>query len=820
MVTRRQFLQGAAALGLLGRLDPAVAFVAPRVAGKHPGVGHASATATGVSRHVDVFIGTGGHGHLYPGASLPWGMVQLSPDTNDAGWDASSGYHQGDGSIMGFSHTHLSGTGASDMLDVLVMPAQGPVLLQPGARGLPDENYRSRFDGAAHGPQLSPDSVAHPGNGYRSRYDRTSEHGVPGYYRVRLTDHDILAELTATLRAGLHRYTFGKGGDAHLLVDLAHGFHDGAKVPCKVSDATLRIVGNDTLVGGRRVHQWADGRHLYFAMKLSRPFARATLYSEDRPLPDGTPEARGTHLKAALHLDDAARAPLLVKVGISAVDIDGALRNLDADIPDWDFERVQGTAAETWERELSRIRIESPSAPVLRSFYSALYHTMLAPTLFSDADGRYRGMDLAVHQLPEGEHNYSTYSLWDTYRALHPLLTLYQPERVPNLVNGLVRMAAESPAGPPVWPLQGVETGCMIGYHSAVVIAEAQAKGFTGIDYARAWPIYRKRAMDDDYRGLPYYRKLGYIPSDKEDEAVSKTLEYAYDDWAMSHLAEAAGARDDAEALRRRSRNYRHVFDKKLNFMRPRGLAGQWLEPFDPRGMGHSEQWRDFTESNAWEATFLNQHDLYAYMDMFGGQQTFEHKLDELFTTSSALAADAPPDIAGMVGQYAHGNEPSHHVAYLYAYTGAHHKTQARVRMLLDTMYPPDPDGLAGNEDCGQMSAWYVLSALGLYAVDPVSTHYVFGSPLLDHAEVALAGDRKLVIRTIGNGPGRPYIESVQWNGKPWTRSWISHAELAVGGTLEFRMSATPNRQFGAAPADRPPAFGLPATATVSPEAT
>jgi len=806
-------------MGALAVFGSPLSALAARIA--QEGVGqHAAGAAqqgAGVSRYVDVFVGTGGHGHTYPGASMPYGMVQLSPDTNDAGWDACSGYHQADGSIMGFSHTHLSGTGASDMLDVLVMPAQGEVLLQPGGRGLPDENYRSRFDGmASTKPLLSADAKAVPGRGYRSRYDRASEQARPGYYRVHLTDHNILAELSATLRAGLHRYTFHGKGKGHLLVDLAHGYHDGAKTPAAVSDAQLRVVGNDTLVGGRRVHQWANGRHIYFAMKLSRPFSRATLYSEDAALPDGTGEAHGTHLKAALHIDDVAHGPLLVKVGISAVDIEGALKNLDEEISGWDFEHVQKAAAESWEQELSRIRIESTSPAIQRTFYSSLYHTMLAPTLFSDVDGRYRGMDLAIHQLPAGQNNYSTYSLWDTYRALHPLLTLFQPARVPDLVNGLVRMAAESPDGPPVWPLQGMETGCMIGYHSAVVIAEAHAKGFTGIDYARAWPIYRRRAMEDDYRGLPLYRTLGYIPSDKEGEAVSKTLEYAYDDWAVAELADAAGAKDDAAALRERSRNYRHVFDPRTGLVRPRGSDGSWLEPFDPRGMGHSKQWRDFTESNAWQATFLNQHDLYAYMSLFGGDQPFEHKLDELFTISSELPEDAPPDIAGMVGQYAHGNEPSHHVAYLYAYTGAHHKTQARVRMLLETMYPAEPDGLAGNEDCGQMSAWYVMSALGLYAVDPVSTNYVFGSPLLDLAEIALAGDRKLVIRTTGNGPGQAYIQSVQWNGKPWTRSWISHAELAAGGTLEFQMGSTPNWHFGAAFADRPPAFGRPATAKVT----
>jgi predicted alpha-1,2-mannosidase len=795
------------ALALLGnRLDPLTGVATARAAGA-PADASSAGGAAGVSRYVDVFVGTGGHGHTFPGASLPFGMVQLSPDTYDAQWDACSGYHQGDGSIMGFSHTHLSGTGASDMLDVLVMPCTGPVRLQPGEREYKGSNYRSRYDGVppANTPVAAQDKPAE--RGYRSRYDHADEQAQPGYYRVLLKDYQVLAELTATLRAGLHRYTFQGKGEGHLLVDFAHGYHDDPAVPAKVSDAELRLVGNDTLVGGRRVHQWANGRYIYFAMKLSRPFDSATLYSEDAPVPGAARAAKGDHLKAVLHYADPGKAPLLAKVALSAVDIDGALRNLDAEIPDWDFERVRSAAASGWESELSRIKIESGSDEVRRTFYSALYHTMLAPTLFSDVDGRYRGMDLAVHQLPEGSHNYSTYSLWDTYRALHPLLSLYQPQRVPDLVNGLLRMAAESPDGPPVWPLQGVETGCMIGYHSAVVVAEAVAKGFPGIDAKQAWSLFRKRAMEDDYRGLPLYRKLGYIPSDKEGEAVSKTLEYAYDDWALAHLAEAAGATKDAELLRKRSRNYRNVFDRKQAFVRPRGSDGAWLEPFDPRGMGHSKQWRDFTESNAWQATFLNQHDLYHYMNLFGGEQAFERKLDELFTTSSALPADAPPDIAGLVGQYAHGNEPSHHVAYLYAYTGAHHKTQARVRSLLNDMYRADPDGLAGNEDCGQISAWYVMSALGLYAVDPVSTHYVFGSPLVDRAEIDVGGKR-LVVEAKDNSPDNIYVQSVSWNGQPWRKSWIAHKELAAGGTLSFQMGRAPNKQFGAAPADRPPSFG------------
>jgi predicted alpha-1,2-mannosidase len=806
MVTRRRFLQGVAAATAIGQLGSLTALAGGVQQGLQAPSSGGAAAGDSILRYVDVFVGTGGHGHTYPGATRPFGMVQLSPDTYNAQWDGSSGYHQGDGSIMGFSHTHLSGTGAADMLDFLVMPSMGPVLLQPGDRDFDGVNYVSRFDAVKQGDGKREKGYRSGVKGYRSHY--TGEQAHPGYYRATLTRFDILAELTATLRAGMHRYTFGKDGEAHVLLDMAHGYADAMDKPAKVSDVQLSVVGNDTLVGGRRVWQWASGRVIYFAMKLSRPATRVTLYDNDKALPAGSTAAKGDNLKAALHFDKASSAPLLVKVGISGVDIDGAMRNLDSEMPGWDFDGIRAAAEAEWIQELSRIAIATDSDKIKRTFYSSLYHTMLAPTVFSDTDGRYRGMDKAVHTLPEGRHNYSTYSLWDTYRAEHPLFTLYQSDRVPDLVDGLVRLAVESPSGAPVWPLQGIETVCMIGYHSAVVVAEAQAKGFKGIDYAKAWPVFRRRAMQDDYFGLPYYRKLGFVPSDKEGEAASKTLEYAYDDWAVAHMAEALGHAEEAALLRKRSQNYAHVFDKDVQFVRPRAEDGTWLQPFDPIAIGHSKRWRDFTESNAWQATFLNQHDVYNYMALFGGSQAFETKLDALFNADPTLPEDAPPDIAGMVGQYAFGNEPGHHMPYLYAYTGAHHKTQARVRMLLESMYLPEPDGLPGNEDCGQMSAWYIMSAMGLYAVDPVSTHYVFGSPLLDRAEVQVGGGRTLVIEAKDNGPGRPYIQSVTWNGQPWTKSWIGHEQLAAGGTLAFVMGDQPNTAFGKAPADRPPSFG------------
>ena len=774
--TRRKFLQSTALSSLA---------LATRKAWTSSNIGSPETPSAekGLTQFVDVFIGTGGHGHTYPGATVPFGMVQLSPDTWNGDWDHCSGYHRDDTSIMGFSHTHLSGTGVGDLLDVLVMPGTGPVRTEPGPR----DNPRA---------------------GYRSRFSHDEEQGEPGYYSVVLKDYGVKAELTATPRAGLQRYTFPADSSSHFIIDLEHGIFDSsAKRPTRVLSSEMRLVGRDTLLGGRRVGEWANGRHIYFAMRFSRPFSKAQMVSGTERLAPSIRDTKGKSLKCVLWFPTRQQEVIHVKVGLSAVSAEGALKNLQAEAPGWEFDKVRRAAKQSWDRELAKIVIETSREDHKKIFYSAMYHALLAPTLFSDVDGQYRGMDLAVHQLPEGADNYSTYSLWDTYRALHPLFTLIQRERLPEMLNTMMRMAEQSPAGVPVWPLQACETGCMIGYHSVPVLAEAQAKGISGVDYAKAYQLWRKRAMDDDYRGLAYYRKLGFIPCDREDEAVSKTLEYAYDDWAVAQLARAAGATDDYHLLLKRSRNYTNVFDGSIQFMRGRLADGTWANPFDPRGMGHWKKWRDFTESNSWQATFLNQHDVKQYMELFGGEKNFVKKLDELFEQSSELPPDAPPDIAGMVGQYAHGNEPGHHVAYLYAYVGAPHKTQARVRFLLDKMYRPAPDGLAGNEDCGQMSAWYILSALGFYAVDPVSGNYVLGSPLFDRATVDLGEGRHLVLQSMGNGPNKPYVQSVTWNGKPYEKSWFSHADIAKGGTFVFQMGERPNEQFGAENTTRPPSF-------------
>jgi len=765
--TRRSFLQSAAVSGLALALDS-------RLAAASSGT---TSTST-FSQWVDVFIGTGGHGHTYPGATVPFGMVQLSPDTGVGDWDHCSGYHFSDSSIMGFSHTHLSGTGAADLLDVLLMPSLGEVHINPG-------------------------TADNPTSGYRSRFSHSDEHAEPGYYSVVLKDSGIQAELTATARVGVHRYTFPENSTSHFIVDLEHG----VAAPPRVLSAELHLASNDLLLGGRRVGEWANGRYIYFAMRFSRPFTKIQLVSSGEMLDSSERHVKGTSLKCILSRPTTANEVIQVKVGLSAVSAENALKNLDAEVPGWDFDAVRKAASDNWEHELRKIKIETQRTDHKKIFYSALYHGLVAPTLFNDVDGRYRGMDLEIHTLPSGGKNYSTYSLWDTYRALHPLYTLIQRERLPEMLNTLIRMAEQSPAGVPVWPLQACETGCMVGYHSGPVLAEAQAKGITGVDYKKAYDLWRKRAFIDNYRGLIQYRDLGYIPCDQEDEAVSKTLEYAYDDWAVAHLAHAAGAIDDYNHLLERSRNYKNVFDSSSGFMRGRLANGKWADPFDPSGMGHSKKWRDFTESNAWQATFLNQHDVHEYMNLFGGEDGFVRKLDLLFDQSSDLPADAPPDIAGMVGQYAHGNEPGHHVAYLYSYAGASHKTQARARFLLEAMHHNAPDGLAGNEDCGQMSAWYVLSALGFYPVDPVSGNYVFGSPLFEHATLELNRGNELVIETVGNGADKPYIQEITWNGSAYTKSWFSHADIEGGGKFKIKMGDKPNEAFGAAPKDRPPSF-------------
>ena len=728
---------------------------------------------------VDPRIGTGGHGHNYPGATVPFGMVQVSPDTGNEGWDWCSGYHRSDTSIMGFSHTHLSGTGAADLLDVLLMPTLGPLRLEPGTREQPE-------------------------TGHRARFSHDEEEAAPGYYAVRLAT-GIRVELTATERVGLQRYTFPASDAAHVVLDLAHMMSGG-----RVLDSELRVVDDATIEGGRRVSRWAQDRHVYFVARFSKPFTSFGLQVGDERKP-GLREARGTRLRAWVDYRTAAGETVVVRVALSPTSVEGARRNLEAEASRPDFDGVRSAASASWRKALSAIAIEGATPQQRRTFLTALYHALLAPTLFDDVDGSYRGLDGLVHRA-EGFHYHSTFSLWDTYRAAHPLYCLIQRSRVRDFVRSLIAMGRESPQHTlPVWPLGNGETYCMIGYHSISVIAEAWAKGIRGFDLAEALRLLKAQIAQADYRGLGDYARFGYVPSDRDGESVSKTLEYSYDDWAGARIAQALGRADDAREFMRRAGSYRNLLDPETGFARPRLADGRFAGPFDPSGYGVSKQWHDYTEGNAWQYSWAAQHDPAGYVRHFGGRKAFADRLDAVFATPLDLAGrDLPPDVSGLIGQYAHGNEPSHHVAYLYAWAAEPWKTQERVRQILDTLYADTPEGLAGNEDCGQMSSWYVLSALGLYPVDPAGAYYVIGSPLFTKATLELGDGRRLVIRAENTSAENKYVQSATLGGMPLTRAWVRHDELLAAGEIAFVMGPQPNRAWGASETDRPPSMSDP----------
>ncbi|MFO0983493.1 MAG: GH92 family glycosyl hydrolase [Planctomycetota bacterium] len=689
---------------------------------------------------VNPFIGTGGHGHTYPGPSLPFGMVQPGPDTRLTGWDGCSGYHHDDHHIYGFSHTHLSGTGIPDYCDVLLAPITGPVRLANGADGQP---------------------------GYRSAFRHETEQAQPGYYAVSLDDHGVRAELTCTLRAAMHRYTFPAATPAHVILDLEH--RD------ELLEFEIHLDGDRGVSGMRRSRGWADDQPVYFALRFSQAFRAA-------------PPAAGDAV-IALGFGDAG-GPLLVKVGISAVSIDGARRNLDAEIAGFDFDAVRAAADAAWERELGKVRVTGGTHDQQVVFYTALYHAMLAPNVFMDVDGEYRGRGLRTRHPPpvpraSGFTYYTVFSLWDTFRALHPLLAIIDRARTADFVQTFLAHYREG-GRLPVWDLWGSETDCMIGYHAVPVIADAILKGIGGFD-ANAALEAMKHSAEEDRAGLESYRRDGFVAAGEEGESVSKTLEYGYDDWCIAQVADRLGHAEDAERYRRRAQAYRHLFDPGTGFMRAR-LSGFWFTPFDP-----AEVNVHYTEANAWQYSWFVPHDIDGLMRLHGGPEAFARKLDLLFTADSRITGTQQADITGMVGQYAHGNEPSHHLAYLYAFAGEPAKTQALVRRLLDTLYSNRPDGLAGNEDCGQMSAWYVLSALGFYPVTPASNQYVIGSPLFDTASIVLENGKRFTIRARRASHADCYIQSAKLNGRAHTRAVLDHSSLAAGGELELELGSAPS---------------------------
>jgi len=734
-----------------------------------PQVSTAAATATAPpadwARYVDPFIGTGEHGHTYPGATLPFGMVQLSPDTRLSGWDGCSGYHFSDSVIYGFSHTHLSGTGIPDYGDILFMPRTG----------------KPRWKNGAGGP---------PGTGYGSSFDKSSERAEPGWYAVELTDTKIQVELTVTERAGFHRYRFPAGEPAHVLVDLAH--RDS------VLDAGLRIVSPSGIEGWRRSSAWARDQVVYFAARFSRPFSRATLATDDQPSLEMN-ELQGKSVKGIFAFG-AEGGELLVKVGISAVDIDGARRNLETELPGWNFEAVRYAARLRWDEALGRIETTGGTEEQRVVFYTALYHSLLAPNLFSDVDGRYRGMDGAIHTA-EDRRQYTVFSLWDTFRAAHPLYTLIEPERAGEFVATFLAQA-EQGGRLPVWELAGNETDCMIGYHSVSVIADAWSKGIGGFDAERALDAMVHTANLDHF-GLDAYKRQGFIGGEDEPESVSKTLEYAYDDWCIAQMAAGLGRDDVAREFEWRSQGWRHLFDPETRFLRPRRNQ-RWLSPFDPRRVD-----LNYTEANAWQYTFFVPHDVPGLMAAMGGENAFVAKLDSLFQAESHTTGREQADITGRIGQYAHGNEPSHHVAWLYHYAGRPDKSAERVRQILSSLYGIGPAGLCGNEDCGQLSSWYVLAAIGLYPVCPGANEYLVGAPLFDVVTLHLDDDRTFRILARG-ATQRPYIRSARLDGKRLERSFLRHQEIRRGKELVLELEPAPGSDWGRPPAARPGAHEKP----------
>lgn len=720
---------------------------------------------------VNVFIGTGGHGHTFPGATLLHGMVQLSPDTRLLGWDACSGYYYDDTSIMGFTHTHLSGTGIGDYGDILFMPVVGEKPLIAGTAENPDEGYRSRFS-------------------------HEQESARPGYYQVLLQDDSINVELTATLRAGLHRYTYPKASDARLIVDMEPTIH-GHQHPV----TQIRVVNDSTIAGMKYTVGWAKHHYVYFYAVFSSPFDYK-LYSGTEYQSDSTSVTVNTAKAVMSFRNLPADGRVLAKVGISSVDEEGARLNVEAEIPNWDFEGVMKQANTVWNEALGKIDIETSDNDSRTVFYTSLYHAFIQPSLASDVDGRYRTMGHEIKQ-DASYTNYTVFSLWDTFRAAHPLYTIVTPEQNQAFIRSLLRKYDEGGILPK-WELASNETGTMIGYHAVSVIADAMMKKQCDFDVKKALeacirssvydttgvtPMMERQILNGKLMpvSIKYKNELGYIPCDKVGGSVSQGLEFAYNDWLIAQMMKEHNRKDLYDKYMELSRNYRNYFDPETKLMRGRLSDGSWITPFDPVSVQRPS---NYVEGNAWQWAWFVPQDVEGLMELVGGQKYFEAHLDTLFTTSSELTGDpnAAADVTGMIGQYAHGNEPSHHIPYLYNYAGAPRKTQALVDHILRTLYHNDPNGLSGNEDVGQMSAWYALSAMGFYSFCPGRPVYEIGRPIFDKVTIHLSNGKDFVIQAKNNSVENKYIRSMKLNGEDLAEPRFSHFDLMKGGELIFEM--------------------------------
>lgn len=697
-------------------------------------------------KYVDPFIGTGGHGHTFPGAVVPFGMVQLSPDNPSKGWDWTSGYNYSDNQLLGFSHTHLSGTGVGDLLDVLVMPFRG--------------DYNKRLDNEL--------------GRVVSEYSHDNESASAGFYAVALPQEQVQAELTATERSGVHRYTYAGHDDAKILIDLGYAQNFDKSVA-----TFMRILDDHTLVGYRISTGWSDYQPTYFVAEFNQPFSHQ-FYREGAP--QSGPLINTEKSEVVLNFGDIASQPLVAKVALSYVSIEGAQQNLAFEVPHFDFDKIKQQAEGLWAAQLGKFKVTDSDEQAKRKFYTALYHSLLAPQTFNDVNGSYFGADGSTHNSQQFKRH-SLFSLWDTFRALHPLLTISNGERVNDMVSSMMAFYDETGLLPS-WDLMANETDVMIGYHAVPVIVDAYFKGLTDVAPEQLFQALKTSAMQNRF-GIDLFAKYGYVPSDLAVEAVSKTLEYAFDDWAIARLAKALGKDSDYEYFSQRAKAYKTLFDKQTGFMRGKTKEGEWVKNFSPTHVDHRTT--DYTEANAWQYTWFVPHDVNGLMDLFGGETPFIEKLDTLFTMDSFMEGDVSPDISGLIGQYAHGNEPVHHVPYMYSLTSQKWKGEQRIKQIRDTMYRDDPDGLSGNDDVGQMSAWYVFSALGFYPLNPADGQYVLGTPQFDKVEIQLPGNKTFIITgTVSSGSSDGYVKQATLNGEPVNMNTISHSDVMKGGELVF----------------------------------
>ena len=738
-------------------------------------------------QYVNPLIGTQKMGHTYPGATVPFGSVQLSPDTdeqphniggkyNKDTYKYCAGYQYDDREIVGFSHTHFSGTGHSDLGDFLIMPTVGDLQLTPGDKG-------------------------DPKSGFRSAFSHDNETAEPDYYRVRLDDDNILAEMTATTRVGFHQYTFPKSDSAHIILDLMHGIYN---YDDKNVWTFVRVENDHTIVGYRQTNGWARTRTVYFAMEFSKPFSSYGFKNFGKEDYKGFwrkfdqtknfPEMAGKQIRAYFDFKTADKEKIKIKFALSPVSTNGAISNLRSEIRDWDFERVKREGQAAWSRELGKIAVTTLDKGEMTNFYTAMYHAFISPTVYMDTDGQYKGLDQNIHQAT-GFTNYTTFSLWDTYRALHPLFNIIQPKRNRDMVESMMAHYDQSAEHIlPVWSHYANENWCMIGYHSVAVIADTIVTGnLTGVEANKALDAAVQTAKTKYYDGLEYYMKMGYVPEDKNSSSVSKTLEYAYDDWAIAQAAKKLNRNDIYKEFIKRSENWKNVYDSSVGYMRPKMSDGKWGENFDPL----KTEGQGFIEGNAWNYSLYVPHDPGAMIKMMGGKRKFAAHLDELFTMQlpdSFFAETEDITRDGIIGGYVHGNEPSHHVAYLYNWTDDAWKTQERVRMILKNQYHPTVDGLGGNDDCGQMSAWYLFSALGFYPVAPGADQYQIGSPVIKTAVLTLENGKKLTIEAKDQSEKNIYVQKVVVNGQTLKRTYLTYAEIINGGKIVFYMDDKPNK--------------------------